>query len=298
MITSAISSAARLSLAPARLVGQMAGALLRGLRGNDSGGTSPGRRSAAPPARGRAKAQTKRAGARSSGKRQPKRTATQARPKRQPSGARSKRTAAPASAQARPERADRPEPQGDVAIAREVESTIFRNLEADRGQVDVKVAEGVVRLRGEVPTPDLIRELEARAAGVPQVRRVENLLRTPAPTSEPAVPAVQRGDPASTAGKTTGAPAPASAVRTTNLPAVAQGAGAARTESAAGEPTRTGFRGGTAEPAPGRREGALEPAAGRREGDESADDEPGKAELDKDPARQPRDRGPRGPQGR
>ena len=41
MITSAISSAARLSLAPARLAGRMAGSLLRGLRGDDSGRTSP-----------------------------------------------------------------------------------------------------------------------------------------------------------------------------------------------------------------------------------------------------------------
>jgi hypothetical protein len=264
MITSAISSAARLSLAPARLAGRMAGSLLRELRGNDSGHTSSARSSArttsAP--RSRAKRQTKRAATpRSSAKAPPKRTAARARPKSQPSTARSKRTPARARPRsqpsaARPKRTAGPEPLGDVAIAREVESTIFRDVEVHRGQVDVKVAEGVVRLRGNVPTPDLIRELEARAARVPQVRRVENLLRTLDPTPEPATPAAQ---PAG------GAPAP-----------------------------RSGLRGATAEPAPGPPEGALEPAAGRPEGDESADHEPGKAELDKDPAHQPRDRGPRG----
>jgi osmotically-inducible protein OsmY len=215
MITSAISSAARLSLAPAKFAGQMAGALLRGLRGKTTRDSSSARRAAGTTQAGRSRtpAQSKRAATRSSGKRKPKGQAARARPKGQPSAARSKRTAARTSAQARPKRADRTEPLGDVAIAREVESTIFRDIEADQSQVDVKVAEGVVRLRGEVPTPALIHELEARAARVPQVRRVENLLRTPAPPSEPAAPAAQPVDAASTPAKTSGAPAPA--VRTT-----------------------------------------------------------------------------------
>jgi hypothetical protein len=295
MITSAISSAARLSLAPAKLAGRMTGALLRGLRGNDSRDTSSARRSAgaAPARRSRAKAQTKRAATRSSGKHQPKRTAARARPKSQPSAAPSKRKAARASTQPRPKRADRTEPLGDVAIAREVESTIFRDTEADRGQVDVNVAEGVVRLRGEVRTPDLIRELEARAARVPQVRRVENLLRTPAPPPEPATPQV---DPASTPGNATGADAPASTVRTTSLAAVAQSGGGPPAENAGGaRAPRTGRWGEKPEPtgAPG----APEPPAGP-EGDESADqDEPGNAEPDKDPTSSPATGGRPGPQG-
>ena len=251
MITSAISSAARLSLAPARLAGRMAGSLLRGLRGNDSGDAPSARSSARtkPATRSSAKTQAKRTPARARSKSQPsaarsKRTAARARPKSQPSAARS---AASARAQARPKRTAGPEPLSDVAIAREVESTIFRDVEVHRGQVDVKVAEGVVRLRGEVRTPDLINELEARAVQVPQVRRVENLLRTPAPPPETATPAPQQVDPASTLPKT-------------NRP-----------------PT-------------GAPEGAPEPAAGRPEGDESADrDEPGLAELDKPPTYQPGD---------
>lgn len=269
MISSAISSAARLSLAPARLAGSMAGALLRGLRGNDSGAKSSARSSArtTPAPRSRARTQPKRAGTRSSAKTQPKRATARTRPKRQPSAARSKRTATRASAQTRPKRTAGAEPLGDVAIAREVESTIFRDVEVHRGQVDVKVAEGVVRLRGEVRTPDLINELEARAVRVPQVRRVENLLRTAAPPPEPATPAAQQLDPATTLGKTSRPPAPA-----------------AESASGAAEP-RTGRPEGEAERPTGAPEGAPEAVAGRVEGDESADDdEPGLAELHKDPA--------------
>jgi hypothetical protein len=42
-----------------------------------------------------------------------------------------------------------------------------------------------VWLRGEVRTPDLVKQLEARAREVPEVKRVENLLhlpKTPAPS--------------------------------------------------------------------------------------------------------------------
>ena len=213
MITRAISSAARLPLAPAKLATQMAGAFLRGMRGETpgrtssartSGGTSSTRRSGSKPARrSRAQAQSKRSATRGSGtqqtkrrNKQPKRTTTRAQSKGRSSAARSKRTGARTSAQARPKSAERTEPPSDVIIAREVESTIFRDIEADRGQVDVDVAEGVVRLRGEVPTPDRMNELEGRASRVPQVRRVENLLRTPAPAPEPATPEAQQADPA------------------------------------------------------------------------------------------------------
>ena len=284
MITSAISSAARLSLAPARLAGRMAGSLLRELRGNDSADTSSARSSArtTPAPRSRARRQTKRAATRSSAKASPKRTAARARPKSQPSAARSKRTAARARPKSQPsatrsKRTAGPKPLGDMAIAREVESTIYRDVEVHRGQVDVKVAAGVVRLRGEVPTPDLINELEARAARVPQVRRVANLLRTPAPPPETATPAAQQVDPASTLGKTSGPPAPTSALRTRNFAAATRETGAAPAQSAGG---------------------AAGPAAGRPEGDESVDhDEAGVAELDKDPTYQPRDQRPHGLKG-
>jgi len=87
-----------------------------------------------------------------------------------------------------------PKPFDDVTIARKVESVIFRDRRVAKGKVDVNVADGVVWLRGEVKTPDLIRRLEARAREVPEVKGVENLLhlpKTPAPTRTD-TPAAQR----------------------------------------------------------------------------------------------------------
>ena len=73
----------------------------------------------------------------------------------------------------------------DTALARKVESQVFRGEDAPKSSVDVNCVGRVVTLRGEVKTPDLIKELESRAAAVPEVKRVENLLhlpKTPSPT--------------------------------------------------------------------------------------------------------------------
>lgn len=99
----------------------------------------------------------------------------------------------PAPTQRRPARKRRPAPQAtqrpkeldDVGVARKVESIIFRDQDVPKGQIDVNAADGVVWLRGEAKTPEMIKELERQAAAIPEVKRVENLLhlpKTPAPT--------------------------------------------------------------------------------------------------------------------
>ena len=78
-----------------------------------------------------------------------------------------------------------PKPLDDVAVARKVETVIFRREGVEKGKIDVNAVEGVVWLRGEARTPELINELERSAQEVPEVKRVENLLHlpeTPAPT--------------------------------------------------------------------------------------------------------------------
>ena len=67
----------------------------------------------------------------------------------------------------------------DPAIARKVESEIFRDTDVPKGQINVAVRNGVVELRGEVPQPDMIDELVERARSVPEVKDVENLLHLP-----------------------------------------------------------------------------------------------------------------------
>jgi hypothetical protein len=83
-------------------------------------------------------------------------------------------------------RPTRPKPgMDDVTLARKVETEIFRVRGVAKGKIDVNAADGVVWLRGEARTPELIRRIEARAAAVPEVARVENLLhlpKTPAPS--------------------------------------------------------------------------------------------------------------------
>ena len=45
--------------------------------------------------------------------------------------------------------------------------------------MDVNAEDGVVYLRGEVESPDLVAELEQATRNVHGVRKVENLLHTP-----------------------------------------------------------------------------------------------------------------------
>jgi osmotically-inducible protein OsmY len=72
----------------------------------------------------------------------------------------------------------------DPALARKVETEIFRDPHVPKGNINVQAHDGVVELRGEVASPELIDELVERTRSIPEVRDVENLLHppgTPAP---------------------------------------------------------------------------------------------------------------------
>ncbi|HZR95788.1 MAG TPA: BON domain-containing protein [Gaiellaceae bacterium] len=80
-----------------------------------------------------------------------------------------------------------PRPRGvmdDVTLSHQVESELFRSHHDVKGRVSVNAADGVVQLRGEVDSPELIDDLVARARTVRGVADVENLLHTPG-TSAP-----------------------------------------------------------------------------------------------------------------
>lgn len=96
-------------------------------------------------------------------------------------------------AQRRPAQPKRPGPQAtqtpkdldDVALARKVETIIFRDESVPKGKIDVNAADGVVWLRGEAKNPEMIKSLERQASAIPEVKKVKNLLHlpnTPAPT--------------------------------------------------------------------------------------------------------------------
>jgi hypothetical protein len=67
----------------------------------------------------------------------------------------------------------------DDTLATRVETELSRSPAVSEGQIDVNVEEGIVQLRGEAPTPELIRALGWQAVDVPGVQGVENLLHVP-----------------------------------------------------------------------------------------------------------------------
>jgi osmotically-inducible protein OsmY len=72
----------------------------------------------------------------------------------------------------------------DVTLAQKVETEIFRDPKVPKGEINVNAERGTVFLRGQVETPELIRDLEERTRKVQGVQDVENLLHlpgTPAP---------------------------------------------------------------------------------------------------------------------
>lgn len=83
---------------------------------------------------------------------------------------------------------EEPKPQPDDAtLAHKVETEIFRSRDVPKGGINVNAENGVVYLRGEVETPDLVKDLEEATRRVQGVREVENLLHTPgspAPTKQ------------------------------------------------------------------------------------------------------------------
>ena len=85
-------------------------------------------------------------------------------------------------------REDAAERLNDPALARKVESEIFREEDAPKGSVSVNVEHGVVYLRGEVEQPEQIRALGEKAEAVEGVQAVENLLHPPG------TPAPSKGD--------------------------------------------------------------------------------------------------------
>jgi osmotically-inducible protein OsmY len=83
----------------------------------------------------------------------------------------------------------------DVTLARKVETEIFRDASAPKGQVSIDVQAGVVYLRGMVADETWIERLADQAKSVDGVKGVKNLLHrpgTPAPAAEPRGAATDR----------------------------------------------------------------------------------------------------------
>lgn len=80
-------------------------------------------------------------------------------------------------------RAPAEERLNDPALARKVESEIFRDSEVPKGDISVNAEHGVIYLRGQVSDTEAVDQLVARARAVDGVRGVENLTHLPTETA-------------------------------------------------------------------------------------------------------------------
>ena len=72
-----------------------------------------------------------------------------------------------------------PKRYDDWTLKAKVETELFRDEHEVKGSVNVNAQEGVVQLRGELPSRDLIDALVERTRKIQGVKEVENLLHTP-----------------------------------------------------------------------------------------------------------------------
>ncbi len=72
----------------------------------------------------------------------------------------------------------RPTKYDDATLKAKVESELFRAEHDVKGAVNVNAQEGVVQLRGELPSQGLIDTLVEQTRRIHGVREVENLLHT------------------------------------------------------------------------------------------------------------------------
>jgi osmotically-inducible protein OsmY len=66
----------------------------------------------------------------------------------------------------------------DTTLVDKVESIVFRDRDVPKGRININAENGVVFLRGEVDSPELVNALEERVRKVRGVRGVKNLLNT------------------------------------------------------------------------------------------------------------------------
>lgn len=71
----------------------------------------------------------------------------------------------------------------DPALARKVESEIFRGEDVPKGDISVNAEYGVIYLRGKIADRERMEKLVERARAVDGVRGVENLTHLPTETA-------------------------------------------------------------------------------------------------------------------
>jgi hypothetical protein len=76
-------------------------------------------------------------------------------------------------------RGGQPESANDATLKERIESELLRDPKVPKGSININAEQGIVVLRGEVPTDAMREKLEKRASAIAGVWSVENLLHLP-----------------------------------------------------------------------------------------------------------------------
>lgn len=74
---------------------------------------------------------------------------------------------------------DEEPPPNDQTLEAKVQSEVLGDPDVPKGDINIDVSDGIVALRGEVESRELMQELDARVRKVAGVRDVQNLLHLP-----------------------------------------------------------------------------------------------------------------------
>jgi hypothetical protein len=71
------------------------------------------------------------------------------------------------------------EPLDDATLAHKVETELFRDADLPKGDININAENGVIVVRGQVPTWDVATQIESRVRKIDGVKEVQNLLHEP-----------------------------------------------------------------------------------------------------------------------
>jgi BON domain-containing protein len=71
------------------------------------------------------------------------------------------------------------QPLDDATLAHKVETELFRDSDVPKATINVNAENGVIVVRGEVPSMDVARQIEIRVLRIDGVKEVHNLLHEP-----------------------------------------------------------------------------------------------------------------------
>ncbi len=70
-------------------------------------------------------------------------------------------------------------PENDQALTEKVKSEVLGEPDVPKDKINIDVSDGIVALRGEVESRDVMQSLDAKVRAVTGVREVQNLLHLP-----------------------------------------------------------------------------------------------------------------------